>query len=679
MYLSKDKKKYFALLFLIVFVVILIPQHQVHAACPLTPSDCILGIIEWSNAAMLESMGQVIAWSADLLESVVLTETQAVITNTPIVYESWKIIRDFVNMFFILILILMAFGTIFDLKKYDWRNLLFPFLTAALLINFSFAIGTYIIDIGNGLTSVFLKQISGFSSDLANGFSIQKTLPDTATTGQAFAAITNGSVKLLITSIFSNIFLITALFSFLSALVFALVRIPVLWFLLILSPIAWISYTLPNLKSQIWDKWWKWFISWVFFLPTYMFFIMFAVIFLRSKQDISLPQSSSFIGTFTGPAGALNDLFFYVLTLMFMIGGLVMSFKIGSLAGNGAGKTFGAIQGGIKHATRKITRYDSLKAGISETGKKIQEEGLPGIYGGAQAERMRAARIGERLQTAIGFKPGYKAQEQFSEKYGTEYTAIREQYQRGQIKIDDIRREAQQNADTPKGFAYQKMLAEMGQLDAPSTFNTLKSSRNNPLAAEDFVKTASKAKFLSVPSADIREMAAADGSRIKQYEELGKSTGYIPARREMYKYIQANSKVASGLTKNQFEKGIEIFGGSTTTDGSSFLNDIAKARPDLAVDYQVANPLPGPTETRKKLMAGHIKNAKPADLANMPYAEVWNNIDFQQALSDRLQVKNKGGRKLKNTLNVSIRNSGRYVAEKQEIVTKLSKGGAARP
>jgi len=187
---------------------------------------------------MLEGVGAILRWAALTLESVVEPETQAVIINFSAVQESWKIIRDFVNMFFILFLIIMAFGTIFDIKKYTWRDMLVPFLIAALLINFSLVIGQYVAGVSNGLSSVLLKQIAGFSNDMANGFDIQRAIPGNEFAAQGLAMIAQGSAKVIFTGLFSIIFLIIALFAFLAALIFALVRIPVLWFLLIISPIA---------------------------------------------------------------------------------------------------------------------------------------------------------------------------------------------------------------------------------------------------------------------------------------------------------------------------------------------------------------------------------------------------------------------------------------------------------
>src|SRR3989344_7780870 len=48
--------------------------------------------------------------------------------NIAIVQESWKIFRDLSNLFFILILIIIAFATILDLPNYNWKGLMAKFI-----------------------------------------------------------------------------------------------------------------------------------------------------------------------------------------------------------------------------------------------------------------------------------------------------------------------------------------------------------------------------------------------------------------------------------------------------------------------------------------------------------------------------------------------------------------------
>ncbi|GAG05001.1 unnamed protein product, partial [marine sediment metagenome] len=63
-----------------------------------------------------------------------------------IVQAGWAIVRDICNLFFILILLIIAFATILRLEPYDIKKMLPKLLIIALLINFSKMICGLIID-----------------------------------------------------------------------------------------------------------------------------------------------------------------------------------------------------------------------------------------------------------------------------------------------------------------------------------------------------------------------------------------------------------------------------------------------------------------------------------------------------------------------------------------------------
>src|SRR3990167_2127619 len=86
--------------------------------------------------------------------------------SPPAIYTVWGFVRDFVNLFFILGLIIMAFGTIFDIKMYTYKELLMPLIISALLINFSFTIGEYAINLSNQVSNVLLTRSEEHTSEL---------------------------------------------------------------------------------------------------------------------------------------------------------------------------------------------------------------------------------------------------------------------------------------------------------------------------------------------------------------------------------------------------------------------------------------------------------------------------------------------------------------------------------
>lgn len=381
------------LLVAILIVVFFTPQHQA-SANPFDPAEWLVDL----GSVFISALGWLLEYVAKFMAEFIDPKNQEYYLNLPVVQDGWVIMRNFVNLFFILILIIMAFGTIFNSSKYSWQQLLVPFLIAAVFVNFSFAIGQYVISLANGLSAIFLKTIgsSDFGTRLANGLSIQKFYT-TNTGGTANLAVLKpaGAIFGVITAMaFVIVFVLIAIVAFASALIFSIVRIPILWFLLILSPAAIVAYALPNARSM-WDSWKKAFISWTFFLPTYLFFLMFAFIFVANKKTTPISSGASAENILAKIFG-LEDLLFYVLTIIFMVGGLGMAMKTGSLISDGVGKAMGGIQNWTK---KRFGVYEGVKKGLIAKKEDIQERGVPVGFGkrvfGGQGLRMREAKIAQ--------------------------------------------------------------------------------------------------------------------------------------------------------------------------------------------------------------------------------------------------------------------------------------------
>ncbi|MDP1709797.1 MAG: hypothetical protein Q8L21_02835, partial [Candidatus Komeilibacteria bacterium] len=69
----------------------------------------------------------------------------------------WVMVRDISNMFFVVILLLIAFGTILGIEQYEWKKLLIKFVFAAILVNFSRVIAALIIDAAQVVMITFLN------------------------------------------------------------------------------------------------------------------------------------------------------------------------------------------------------------------------------------------------------------------------------------------------------------------------------------------------------------------------------------------------------------------------------------------------------------------------------------------------------------------------------------------
>lgn len=79
----------------------------------------------------------------------------------------WKIVRDFSNMFFILIMVVIAFATILRLERYGIKELLPKVIIIALLINFSLVICYLIIDFSDITAHYFIDEVKKVNPNIS--------------------------------------------------------------------------------------------------------------------------------------------------------------------------------------------------------------------------------------------------------------------------------------------------------------------------------------------------------------------------------------------------------------------------------------------------------------------------------------------------------------------------------
>jgi hypothetical protein len=136
---------------------------------------------------------------------------------------------------------------------------------------------------------------------------------------------------------------------------------------------------------------------------------MFAVIFIKNKDALSKSSLADFntnSGLFGGGFTTVNDVLFYALSLIFLIGGLAAARKLSCATGTGIKMVMGGKdgKGGIEGFIRRYAPGAAYvravgagaKEGLKAKGEEIKEKGVFGI-GGAQAERLRQARWAEKF------------------------------------------------------------------------------------------------------------------------------------------------------------------------------------------------------------------------------------------------------------------------------------------
>jgi len=82
----------------------------------------------------------------------------------PGVTKGWVALRDLGNMFFIVVLLIIAFSTILKIQTYGYRQLLKRFIIVAILVNFSKTIVGLLIDFSQVIMLTFVDAIKAVAA-----------------------------------------------------------------------------------------------------------------------------------------------------------------------------------------------------------------------------------------------------------------------------------------------------------------------------------------------------------------------------------------------------------------------------------------------------------------------------------------------------------------------------------
>lgn len=86
------------------------------------------------------------------------------VASNTFVQAGWTVVRDFANLFFILIVVAIGIATALRVKQYEVRKTLPRLIIVAILINFSPVICGAVIDAANIITNFFFTAGAGDST-----------------------------------------------------------------------------------------------------------------------------------------------------------------------------------------------------------------------------------------------------------------------------------------------------------------------------------------------------------------------------------------------------------------------------------------------------------------------------------------------------------------------------------
>lgn len=347
---------------------------------------------------ILEFASRLLSLSGVIFASMVDADIVNNVLTGPAVYETWKIVRDFLNILFILVLLFSAFSTVFQVEKYNYKKILITLVLMALLVNFSFPITRFIIDVSNSLMYTLLGQYFGDYAN--NGGGILAAIADGSQLTTILSAGQGGdNIAYLISAI---IFVFILAITFLAIGVLLIIRIVVLSLLIIFSPIAFVGSIMPGYLSSKAGGWWDNLFKYSFFGP-----IMIFMIFVATKMTVSIGTTGANSFKSISSSNVVNPeiiaamAYFAIPIVILWIGiGIAQSMSIvGAGAVMGQSKKFGKWL--MKNPALGTVGFLSKQAGITgaakDKWKDMQKKSIITKHFGADAIAGRVAKRKEML------------------------------------------------------------------------------------------------------------------------------------------------------------------------------------------------------------------------------------------------------------------------------------------
>lgn len=361
------------------------------------------------------------------------------------VVQGWGVLRDVCNIFFIFILLYIAFKTILNLKSGKTKELVVNVVIIGLFINFSLFATRVIIDTSNILARVFYnsntiqttqngangttntradnnttsqeEDIIPLSAGLVNKVNPQNLIINAEKSVDHSSAVKSNSAgvkeetkggglspgNFIIITLLATAVNVVGIMVFISVAIFFVARVVGLWIMMILSPLAFMSYTIPESQniSQIgWKKWWPETINLAFMAPVFVFFLYIILQFLETGLDITGSEGKTGIAWVV----TISVPFIFIMVLLNKAKAIAekMSGELGQQIAAAASKAvsaaggvaLGAASGGAALAMRGTLGKAAGNLAKSESLKETAAKG--GIRGFMASKALKAGELGSK-------------------------------------------------------------------------------------------------------------------------------------------------------------------------------------------------------------------------------------------------------------------------------------------
>lgn len=284
--------------------------------------------------------------------------------TVPVINQGWIVVRDLLNMTFILMMMVMAIATIVPFEKiasYNYKKMMLKMVVAAITINFSKVILGVIID---ACQIVMLQFVSSFREAIAVNLADGALLPQILSFSNENASPDNTQLlSIIISLLFAIVFLVIFAFVLLVYGLVLLYRIISLWIIIMLSPLMFFAQVggpmLSKVSSELWSKFW----SQVTIGITLAFFMWLALMVLYMTDEPQnwmtgdgggqITEVKSAVGSSASGAGEKNACasqaceYYNILRFLIAILMLMQALQYAQKSGGFVGKVAGSVSGKI--------------------------------------------------------------------------------------------------------------------------------------------------------------------------------------------------------------------------------------------------------------------------------------------------------------------------------------------
>ena len=365
--------------------------------------NSIAKLIAWILLPVIWLLGKLVSLFLSIL--IAIAQYNDFIKSAAVTY-GWTIVRDFANMFFVLILLVIAFATILRVESYNLKTWLPKLVIMAILINFSKLICGVIIDFAQVIMLTFIgavKEITG--GTMIELLGVSKILEFNESEVEDIEV---SGWTILSSVILGVIMMIVAVVVIVVMLMMIIVRMVMIWIYIVLSPLAYLLASFPQGKKYS-ERWWSDFSKNVIVGPIIAFFLWLSFASLGGVEGSAemekmgpavagVDVNSSDVSATITTAGSFEHMIKFLVSIGMLVGGLMIAQEMGGMAGKIAGKGLAKLQSmgagavkGVQRGAKRVTGIERAQNAVKAYKAKKESE--------RQATAQRDAGV---IQTGVG-------------------------------------------------------------------------------------------------------------------------------------------------------------------------------------------------------------------------------------------------------------------------------------